>query len=265
MPDDYPLPITWPGILVSDPGHAEDIVARVRDALAAIWGDRSAAIEQEACEILGVRTLRDYFAEKKSGGKFFKDHLKRYSKSGRQAPIYWPLSTESGTYTLWIYYHRLTDQTLYACVTDFIEPKIEQCNNDLDTLQRSLQLGTADKNTNDKIADLDDLVAELKDLRDELLHAAKLPYKPNLNDGVQITAKPLWRCFRLKAWQKKLPSHEEKLEKGDYDWAHLSYTIWSERVKKKCKKDKSLAIAHELEDHYIEPPAKQTRKRATIS
>ncbi len=54
VPDDYPLPITWPGILVSDPGHPEDIVARVRDALAVIWGDRSAAIEQEACEILGV-------------------------------------------------------------------------------------------------------------------------------------------------------------------------------------------------------------------
>ena len=31
VPDDYPLPITWPGILVSDLGHPEDIVARVRD------------------------------------------------------------------------------------------------------------------------------------------------------------------------------------------------------------------------------------------
>ena len=68
----------------------------VGPALAVIWGERSAAIEQEACEILGVRTLRDYFAEKKSGGKFFKDHLKRYSKSRRKAPIYWPLSTYSG-------------------------------------------------------------------------------------------------------------------------------------------------------------------------
>ena len=39
MPDDYPLPITWSGILVSDPGHPEDIVARVRDA-----ADQAAAI-----------------------------------------------------------------------------------------------------------------------------------------------------------------------------------------------------------------------------
>ena len=29
-------------------------------------------------------------------------------------------------------------------------------------------------------------------------------YKPNLNDGVQITAAPLWPLFRHKPWQKVL-------------------------------------------------------------
>ena len=53
----------------------------------------------------------------------------------------------------------------------------------------------------------------------------------------------------------------EKLEKGDYDWAHLSYSIWPERVKDKCIKDKSLAIAHGLEDVYIEPPAKAKKAK----
>src|SRR5207248_2245560 len=62
--------------------------------------------------------LRDYF--RKPAG-FFANHLKRYSKSRRQAPIYWPLQTPSGSYTLWLYYHRLNDQTLYTCVNAFIE------------------------------------------------------------------------------------------------------------------------------------------------
>jgi hypothetical protein len=48
----------------------------------------------------------------------------------------------------------------------------------------------------------------------------------------------------------------DKLEKGDYDWAHLVMNYWSERVREKCKTDKSLAIAHGLEDLYIEPEAK---------
>ena len=260
VPDDYPLPITWPGILVSDPDHPEDIVARVRDALAVIWGDRASAIEQEACEILGVRTLRDYFAEKKSGGKFFKDHLKRYSKSRRQAPIYWPLSTESGTYTLWIYYHRLDDQTLYSCIANFVVPKIEQIENDLSRLQQLQQAGQTDAQTSDEIAKLNDLLKELRNFQDELKRLAKF-WKPNLNDGVQITAAPLWSLFRLKTWQKKLKETWTKLEKGDYDWAQLAYSIWPDRVKEKCKKDKSLAIAHDLEQIYIEPTAKKKKRK----
>ena len=261
VPGNYPLRISWPGILVDDEGHPEDIITRVREALSVIWKDNSSSIEQEACEILKVKSLRDYFAEKKSGGKFFKDHLKRYSKSRRKAPIYWPLSTESGSYTLWIYYHRLTDQTLYQCVSDFIEPKIEQCEKDLQILNQQFELGQADGKTNDQISELKTLINELKNFRDELLNVARLPYKPNLNDGVQITAAPLWKCFRLGAWQKTLKDTWKKLEKGDFDWAHLSYSIWPERVKDKCIKDKSLAIAHGLEEVYIEPPAKAKKAK----
>ena len=71
-----------------------------------------------------------------------------------------------------------------------------------------------------------------------------------LNDGVQITAAPLWKLFQHKPWQKVLKETWGKLEKGDYDWAHLAYSYWPERVKDKCRTDKSLAIAHGLEDLY---------------
>jgi len=54
------------------------------------------------------------------------DHLKRYSKSRRKAPIYWPLSIPSGSYTLRLYYHRLDDQILYTAVNRYVAPKIAQ-------------------------------------------------------------------------------------------------------------------------------------------
>ena len=57
----YPLEIPWDGILVDDPGHPLDFEARVHQVLQIIWKDRWEAIEREACEIMGVRTLRDYF------------------------------------------------------------------------------------------------------------------------------------------------------------------------------------------------------------
>ncbi|MBP6500310.1 MAG: hypothetical protein KA219_03140, partial [Thauera sp.] len=98
------------------------------------------------------------------------------------------------------------------------------------------------------------LQAELRDLRDQL-QAIAPQYQPKHDDGVQITAAPLWPLFRHKPWQKLLKDTWAKLEKGDYDWAHLAMTYWPERVREKCRHDKSLAIAHGLEELYVEPPA----------
>jgi hypothetical protein len=56
----YPIEIPWDGILVNDPNHLLDVERRVRELLEIIWEDRAETIEQEACEILGVKSLRDY-------------------------------------------------------------------------------------------------------------------------------------------------------------------------------------------------------------
>lgn len=49
-------------------------------------------------------------------------------------------------------------------------------------------------------------------------------------------------------WQKKCKECWDKLVKGDYDWAHLAFHLWPERVIPKCTNDRSLAIAHGLEE-----------------
>jgi hypothetical protein len=258
VPAEYPVLIPWDGILVDDPNHPLDIERRVRESIEIIWKDRAEAIEHETCEILGVKSLRDYF--RKHAG-FFADHLKRYSKSRRQAPIYWPLSTASGNYTLWIYYHRLNDQMLFKCVTDFLEPKIRDVSRDIERMQKDLvDGGTAGQR--DDLDALMDFRLELEGMKTELLRVAHLPYKPNLNDGVIINAAPLGKLFRLNKWQKDCRECWGKLEAGDYDWAHMAFHMWPDRVREKCRTDKSLAIAHNLEDLYEEPPAKP-RKLAT--
>jgi hypothetical protein len=250
LPIGYPIQIPFNGIIVDDEGHPNDIINRVRDVLKAIWGDRDGDIEQEACEILKVSSLREYF---RKPALFFNTHLSRYSKSRRQAPIYLPLSTRSSSYTIWLYYHRLTDQTLYTCINDYIEPKLLRTRDLTSQLQNQSDRTSSETK---QLETLQDLEAELTDLRDELLRVAQLPFKPNLNDGVQITVAPLWQLFRLPKWQKKLKETWDKLEQGEYDWAHLAYSIWSERVRAKCKTDKSLAIAHDLESLYEPPPEK---------
>jgi len=266
IPDsDYPLRISWDGVLVDDPGfngrqpHRDDIVRRVREVLDLLWKDKANEIEQEACDILGVSDLRDYF-QKPTG--FFQDHLKRYSKSRRKAPIYQPLSTPSGSYTLWFYYHCLTDQTLYAVVNKYVEPKITEVERSLTRIENDMKAASGRDATRlrDRLNEAEIFLGELRDLREELLRIAELPYKPNLNDGVIINAAPLHNLFRLRSWANDTKKVWGKLEKGDYDWAHLAYTIWPDRVREVCKKDRSIAIAHGLEDICeVETPASKKK------
>lgn len=266
VPDEgYPLRISWDGILVDVPGfngaqpHRDDIVRRVREVFDLIWKDKAHETEQEACDILDVSNLCDYFHK---SSRFFQDHLKRYSKSRRKAPIYWPLSTDSGSYTIWLYYHRLTDQTLYSAINNFVEPKIAEIQRTVSGMQYAVEAREMGITENQPSAystlptgllrkqweDARAFLLELQIFREELLRIAHLPYKPDLNDGVIINAAPFYKLFRLRSWAKDTKDCWKKLEKGDYDWAHLAYTIWPDRVSEVCKKDRSIAIAHGLED-----------------
>jgi len=266
-PPDYPLRISRDGILVDDAEHPEDVVRRVREVLTVLWpsddGSTAEAIEQEACDILEMRDLREYF---RKPGNFFADHLRKYSKSRRQAPIYWPLSTASGSYTLWVYYHRLTSDTLYTAVNRYVEPKIAAVERDLRETETRLAeaSGREAARLREQGESARSLLTELRDFRDELLRVAALPYRPNLDDGVIVNAAPLNKLFRLPKWAKDTKACWEKLERGDYDWAHLAHTIWPERVREKCRADRSLAIAHGLEEVYkgqVAPVRKRSRRR----
>lgn len=192
---------------------------------------------------------------------FFAFHLQRYSKSRRKAPIYWPLATASGSYTLWVYYPSLNNQTMFTAVNDFLDGpngKLTQVSRECAELRMKGSGRSRDEEK--QYETLQTFEQELTYLRDTLLKIAPT-YQPNHDDGVQITAAPLWPLFRHKPWQKVLKDTWTKLEKGDFDWAHLAVAYWPERVREKCKIDKSLAIAHGLEALYAEPEVvpKKTR------
>lgn len=225
------------GILVDDQGHQHDLARLVEEVLACV----KANVPDDVRRWL----QRDFFAF----------HLQRYSKSRRKAPIYWPLSTASGSYTLWVYYPSLNSQTLFTAVNDFLDGpngKLTQVSRECAELR--IKSSGRSRDEEKQYETLQTIEQELTDFRDILLKIAPT-YKANHDDGVLITAAPLWSLFRHKPWQKILKDTWTKLEKGDYDWAHLAMAYWSKRVREKCKSDKSLAIAHGLEDLYVEPEA----------
>ncbi|MEZ6937336.1 hypothetical protein ACB035_02025 [Aeromonas sp. S12(2024)] len=223
------------GILVDDQGHPHDLARLVEEVLSRV-------------DVSVPDDVRRWLRK-----DFFAFHLQRYSKSRRKAPIYWPLATTSGSYTLWVYYPSMNNQTLFTAVNDFLDGpngKLTQVSRECAELR--IKGSGRSRDEEKQFEALQTFEQELTDLRDTLLKIAPT-YQPNHNDGVQITAAPLWPLFRHKAWQKVLKDTWAKLEKGNYDWAHLAMTYWPDRVREKCKTDKSLAIAHGLEDLYIEP------------
>lgn len=246
IPSEYRIRIPWDGILVDDPTHHLDLEIRIREVIEIVWSGNDGrstaeAIEHEACENLGVQSLRDYFRKPTC---FFADHLRRYSESRRQAPICWAISAGGSRYSVWLYYHRFTQDTLYRVLRDFVEPRIQEAE------REQFELESQGGLSGDAASLLQEAQALLQDLqlfKGELELVAPL-WNPNLNDGVIINHAILWRITPYTPWQNKCKECWDKLVKGDYDWAHLAFYLWPERVIRKCTTDRSLAIAHGLEE-----------------
>jgi hypothetical protein len=224
-------PTERPDILVDDEGHADDLAARAQSV-----ADR---VKVDAPE-----NLRGWLAK-----EFFPLHIKMYSKSRRKAPIYWQLATPSAGYSVWVYIHAFSKDTLFRVQNDYIALKLAHEERRLESVANELRDG-ATAPQRKTLAAQESLVEELRGFLDEVKRVAPL-WSPNLDDGVIINFAPLWRLApQNKSWQKELKSTWDALCQGEYDWAHLAMHLWPERVVPKCAKDRSLAIAHGLEEVF---------------
>lgn len=246
-PEGYPVAFPTDGLLVDDEGVPRDLIGRVRLALTVLYGDDASAAEADLLDLLGESSLTDYL--RKSGG-FFKAHLQAYSKSRRKAPVYWPLSTVSGGYTIWLYYPRLTRSTLYDAL-HLVTDKVAFEEGKLRRLEGDLAESTSASDRKD-LDDQRDFVAELRVFRSEIEAVAPL-WSPDLTDGVLINFAPLYRLFTLyRAWQKDLETTWRELAAGDHEWAHLALHLWPEAVVPQCAERLDLALAHGLENVFFE-------------
>jgi len=234
------------GLLVVDLGHQDDLAARVLAALEVIFGEAGAeSLIRQALDNNGepLAMLRVYLAD-----KFFKEHIQKY----RKRPIYWYLRSSKGNYGLWLYYHRLDKDILFKALMNYVEPKIRLEEDRLNTLRARKQNGGTSgrvaKEIEREIDRLEQFVSELQDFAEKLHRAADLQLDFDLNDGVILNMAPLWELI---PWNEP-KKYWEELQEEKYDWAHIAYQLWPERVKEKCKTDRSLAIAHGLEEIWEE-------------
>jgi hypothetical protein len=267
QPAGYPITIAEDGILVTDEGNEFDIVTRVREVLHLVAPDKADSIEHEACEAVGVASLREYFT--RLGAKsFWEDHLGRYSKGRRRAPIYWLFRSPHGRYSAWVYYHRLNGDTLHRLLgPKYLEGKTQRVRQAIDELRPGGRMKPgATKKDERRLADLDDLLVDLEEFRGQIQAVVNrtndrgetVGYDPNLNDGVVLNAAPL---HDLIPWPRKKKHHGQamtelavywyELTEGKYDWTRVAMHYWPTRVRENCRTDQSLALAHELDNEFF--------------
>ncbi|MEO5726812.1 MAG: hypothetical protein ABI134_21520, partial [Byssovorax sp.] len=220
-----------PPLLVDDPGHAHDITT----ASKALF---------DLVHLGAPEDLRRIFVK-----DFFSAHIKRYSKSRRKAPIYWQIATPSASYSIWLYYHRFFRDTFYTVQNDYVAPKLRHEESKLESLLRDAGPNPSAVQRKEFVAQ-EQFVDELRAFLEEVKRIAPL-WRPDLDDGVIINFAPLWRLVpQHRAWQKECKDCWDSLCAGEYDWAHLAMHLWPERVVPKCATDRSLAIAHGLENVF---------------
>ncbi len=238
--------IAGPDVLVDDSSHAEDLSGAIEGWFLNVFGAAGSRMFQEGSQMLAGpdRALREWLA-----GEFFSYHLARYSKKPRKAPIYWQLSIPSKRWSVWLYYHRLTKDTFWRILNDFVKPKLEGEERRLAAM-RAEGREAPDVAQRRVMDEQQQLVDELASFREEVERIAPL-WAPNINDGVLLNFAPLWRLVpQVPSWQQQLREAWESLCAGKYDWAHLALHLWPERVIPKCARDRSLAMAHACESTF---------------
>lgn len=252
IPANYPISIPTDGILSNDEQSSICLAKRVRDVIHAIWPSTADDIEFELCKLINYDSLQEYFDDPMG---FFDYHFKRYTKSRRKAPIYWPVSSPQGEFTYWVYYPKLSQNTIPSLIL-LLENEATVIRNNL----TKSQAANNKAETNRWLLlqqENEGLIAELRSIN--------TTYKPNHDDGVPVTAAPLAALFRHRLWQNECKENLQALKDGEYDWSHLAYTMFPSRIRDKARQDWCMALTHGLEELCENRPTERRTRRAKTS
>lgn len=219
-PTAYPLRFTDHRVLVDEPGHPADLASAVEAAAGALVEDPREMLD-ELMRLLGFAEVRAYLSK-----RFFKDHLSRYSKSRRRAPIYWPLTTASRRWTVWVYAPVLSREAIYA-VAAHADRRLNAAEAEIRRMESAqLQASTPGSSTHDPglvrslAGRLDTerrLSEELRGFRRVVTRVAESEWAPNLDDGIVLCAAPFAEVFP--DWPKELADTRKQLRAGRFNWS----------------------------------------------
>lgn len=190
-------------IPLSDEMHEKSMEKRLIEDLEKVFGEDAVAdVLNEMERILG-RSLKDWLSK-----DFFKKHISQYKKR----PIVWHISSKKGHCEVFLYYHKLTNQTLHILKNIYFINMLEFNNRKLKELKD--RLTTLDGKEKSKVyAEIEareDIQDDLQKLNSLLMEVMKLGLDPVIDDGVLANISPFQKADLL----SKEVLNDNQLKKG---------------------------------------------------
>ena len=204
MPDDDNIiPI------LDEDWFTDDIVGRFYEFLKVTFGaeqfEQNLAFVQEC---IG-KDMRKYFVK-----DFYKDHIKRY----KTRPIYWLFASPKGSFSVLIYLHRYTPDTLNQILNDYLKEYRQKLNSRIQYLDHLIETGSSSEQTKSakEKEKIKRILLELQEYEREVLYPlATERIVLDLDDGVLVNYNKFGKAIKE---VKGLNDKKAKAKVRKFDW-----------------------------------------------
>jgi hypothetical protein len=181
----HDLPTVKDEIIAFDTGR--DVAELFNDALAVLFEDGHAA--EQAMESALGHSLVDWLRE-----RFFRrHHVEEYKPRGERSPIYWQLESPQGAFSCYVYYHEIDENTLPKLRGQYLDPRIDEVENELETLTTQTSGDNPDKELLNRKEEIQNNLNDIREFRDTI--------DKMIDDGVTVDVeKGIWE--NIKEWDR---------------------------------------------------------------
>ncbi|MDB2247386.1 BREX-1 system adenine-specific DNA-methyltransferase PglX [Halorubrum ezzemoulense] len=149
-------------------GFEGDVMAHIHKCFESEFGEEEYHNKIQQIEEMLGREIDDWLRN-----RFFRYyHVDEYKRRGQRIPIYWQLESPSGAFSCFLYYHKIDENTLPKLRGQYLDPRINQLENELETLSAQTSGDNPDKELlkrKEKAQnDLDD-IRQFRDTIDEMI------------------------------------------------------------------------------------------------
>ena len=119
--------------------------------------------ERELESALGDRPI-NWFRE-----RFFRHHhVDEYKPRGERSPIYWQLESPNGGFSCFVYYHEIDENTLPKLRGQYLDPRIGELENELETLNAQTSGDNPDKELLNRKEDVQNDLDDIREFRNTI-------------------------------------------------------------------------------------------------